>query len=258
MKKLAILFLLAFFSIAYADIEQIVNSNYILRSENNLCSATLISQEYRWVLTNQHCIESSVQFIEQEVVAPDGTVKKVRKVFYGEITLSQPAYGQGTRVGEVSLRAEILAFDKSKDLAVLRILSETTQLPKGAKIPPDDYKLRQGQTVFAVGNPIGLENTVTKGIINHLYREHKWSSDRVARYIQTDAAITGGSSGGALYDENDYLIGVPSAGYNGVALNFAIPYNEFKKFLKENGFERAWNPNAPTREEWLKKKEDKK
>lgn len=234
-----------------ANVPAMVEANYVFRSGINLCSSTLIHKEDRLVLTNYHCIENAINTVEREEVQPDGTVRKVTRVSYDEVTLSQPAYGPTGKVGELTLRAEILAFSRKGDLAIMRILSETTPLPTAAKLPPDGYKLAQGQVVYGVGNPVGLDNTVTKGIISHLYREHRWESDVVAKYIQTDAAIAGGSSGGALYSDDDFLIGIPSAGYRGAALNFAIPFTEFKKFLRDNGFERVWNPQAPSREQFL-------
>lgn len=238
-----------------SPVDDMVAANFIFRAGSNLCSATLISAQERWVLTNSHCVEDSVQFVEREEVASDGTVTRRRVAVFDSVTLSQTAYGGGTKVGELTLNAEIVSFSKRVDLAVLRIIAETAQLPKAAKLPTS-YKYRLGQEVYAVGNPAGLENTITKGILNHLYREHRWSPDHTAYYIQTDAAIAGGSSGGALYDTDGNLIGVPSAGYRGVAINFAIPIHTIKKFLMENGFERVFDPNAPSREEWLKRKAD--
>lgn len=238
-----------------ADIPVMLNSNYVFRHDGALCSATLISAPERWVLTNGHCVADAIRHVDREEVQADGSVKTVKRAIYETVTLSQPAYGITGRVGELTLIAEILAFDKLRDLAVLRILSETTPMAVSAKLPPDGYKLAQGQTVWAIGNPIGLENTVTRGVISHLFREVEVSGlEGKMRYVQTDAAITGGSSGGALYSDDGYFIGVPSAGYRGVALNFAIPYTIIKKFLADNGFARAWDASAPTREEFLKAK----
>lgn len=240
-----------------ADVPAMTGANYIFRTQRALCSATLISKSERWALTNEHCIEDAVRMVEREEIQADGTVKKVTRPQYDEVTLSQPAYGDKGRVGELTLRAEIVAFSKPLDLAVLRVLSETIQFPAVAKLPADDYKLVQGQVVWAIGNPIGLENTVTRGILSHLYREIEIGADKM-RYIQTDAAIAGGSSGGSLYSDEGYLIGIPSAGFRGAAMNFAIPYTIFKKFLSDNGFARVWDPQAPSREEFLKAKSEKK
>jgi len=244
-------------AMAATPIADMVGANYTFRASGDLCSATLFDRAERWVLTNHHCIESATRIIEQDDVQADGTVRKVRRVFYDEVTLSQPAYGPDGRVGELTLRARVLAFSKQKDLAVLQVLSETTALPGSAKIPPDDYRLQQGQVVYAIGNPAGMDNTLTRGIVSHLYREHRWGPDQVARYIQTDATIIGGSSGGALYDEEGLLIGVPAAGYRGAQINFAIPIFEVKTFLRDNGFARAWDPKAPTRAEWLEEQKRK-
>lgn len=266
--KLSVLSLLIAFTLALAafpaaadpsdevQIARMINANYVFRSGDALCSATLFNKTFRWVLTNFHCIEESVKLIEKEEVQPDGTVRKVKRVYFDEVTLSQPAYGQGTKVGELTLNAEVLAFSPEKDLAVLRIQSETTPLPDAASLPPLGYRLRQGQTVFAVGNPVGQENTLTRGILSHLYREHRWDADRVARYIQTDATIAGGSSGGALYSEDGHLIGIPSAGFRGVAISYAIPFDVFKTFLVDKCFLAA-DDTVPDRAACLKAKTDK-
>jgi len=235
-----------------ADISTMTNSNYIFRAAGQLCSSTLFEKVERWALTNFHCIEGAIRTVEKEAVSPDGTVRRVSKIAYDDVTLSQPAYGPTGRVGELTLRAEILAFDKDKDLAVLRILSETTPLPAAARIAPDTYKLTQGQIVWAIGNPAGLENTVTRGVLSHLFREVETGGSERAHYLQTDAALAGGSSGGALYSDDGYLIGVPSAGYRGTALNFAIPFEVFKRFLRANGFGRAWDDSAPSREDFVR------
>lgn len=255
---LVVLFPLTSLAAALPPIERMVGANFVFRGTDTLCSATLFSTKERWALTNYHCIEDSIRVIEQDDVKADGSVRKVRRIFYDEVTLSQSAYGSGRKVGELTLRAKILDFDKPRDLAVLQIMSETTPLVYAAQIPSDKYQMIQGQVVYGVGNPIGLENTITRGVLSHLYREHRWEPDRVSQYIQTDATTAGGSSGGALYDEGGNLIGVPAAGYRGVAINFAIPITEVKTFLRDKGFASAWDSEALSREEWVKqqKKEE--
>lgn len=215
-----------------ADIEPLVAANFLLSSTGTQCSATLIHQAKRLVLTNYHCIEGAINRVEREETQLDGTVKKVTRVAYEPVDLYQHAYGANTIVGRIELKAEILAADLKRDLALLRILSETTTLPVAVMLPPAGYKLKQGQEVYAIGNPLGLENTVSRGTLNHLYREVRWAPDQVAWYVQTDAVVQAGSSGGALYSAEGYLIGVPSAGYRGVSLNFAIPFTTFIKFLE--------------------------
>lgn len=252
----AVLFVvLPVLAFAAPPFERMVGANFVFRPSG--CSATLFQGPDRWVLTNYHCVERSINVVERDEAQPDGTVKKVKRIWYDEVTLSQPAYGPTGKVGELTLWAKVLAFSEQKDLAVLQILSETSSLPHVATLPPDNYQLQQGQIVYAIGNPVRLENTLTRGILSHLYRELRWSADQVARYIQTDATIAGGSSGGALYDEEGQFIGMPSAGYRGAAINFAIPIWEIKTFLRDNGFAQAWDATAPSRDEWLKEQEKK-
>lgn len=212
-------------------VAKMVGANFLLAVDGRpQCSATLLSTTTKTVLTNQHCIENAVTTMEREEVQADGTVKKVTRVFYEPVTLLQHIYSDQGIVGRLEYRAEILAFDKAADLAALRVLGDVT-FTTASSLPPAKYVLVQGQEVWAVGNPALLENTVTKGILSHLHREFRWSADQVAHYIQTDAAIAGGSSGGALYSTEGYLIGVPSAGYRGAALSFAIPFTRIQEFL---------------------------
>lgn len=218
------------------DVAKMVGSNFLLGSEGKgFCSATLLAPaEKRVVLTNYHCVEDAIVVKEVEEPTSDGTYRKVQRAFVSDMTLWQHAYGDEKIVGRTELRAKIVAYDKSVDLAALRILSETTPLPHSAPLPPEGYALAQGQVVVAVGNPMGLENTVSRGTLNHLRREFKWSPEHIAWYVQTDAVIAGGSSGGALYAPEGYLVGVPSAGFRGAPLNFAIPFPVIRAFLTKH------------------------
>jgi S1-C subfamily serine protease len=117
--------------------------------------------------------------------------------------------------------AEPLLFDRQSDLAVLR-LREASDLP--VLTLQDDASLEVGDLVLAIGNPFGVGQTVTMGVISGLGR----SQGRAGGYfIQTDAAVNPGNSGGALVDMAGRLIGVNTAilsrsgGSNGIG--FAIP-----------------------------------
>ena len=122
--------------------------------------------------------------------------------------------------------AEVVGIAPEKDLAVVRIEAPGDQL---APIPVGiSRNLRVGQAVFAIGNPFGLDQTLTTGVISALGRE----IESVARIpirdvIQTDAAINPGNSGGPLLDSSGRLIGVNTAIYSpsGVyaGIGFAIP-----------------------------------
>ena len=126
-----------------------------------------------------------------------------------------------------------------KDLAVLKIDAPREKL---VPIPLGTSKdLRIGQTVLAIGNPYGLDNTMTKGIVSGLGRDMKSLSDRtIDNVIQTDAAINPGNSGGPLLDSAGRLIGVNTQIRSQGAQNigFAIPVdtvNQVVPYIIEYG-----------------------
>ncbi len=122
-------------------------------------------------------------------------------------------------------KAEVIGVAPDKDLAVLQIGAPIERLqPIAIGLSKD---LQVGQKVFAIGNPFGLDQTITSGIISALGREIKAMSGRMIRgMIQTDAAINPGNSGGPLLDSAGRLIGVntaiysPSGAYAGIG--FAV------------------------------------
>ena len=115
--------------------------------------------------------------------------------------------------------AEIIGYDIPTDIAVLRIIGdrEFTSITWG-----DSDKLREGDPVFAIGSPYGLDGTVTKGIISAIHRKRGGPYDD---FLQTDAAVNRGNSGGPLFDATGDVIGINSRvqGRDGIA--FAIPSN---------------------------------
>jgi S1-C subfamily serine protease len=121
--------------------------------------------------------------------------------------------------------AEVIGYEDKKDLAVLRIKpkGELKPLPIGSS-----HDLKVGQYVFAIGNPFGLDQTLTTGVISALGREiNSQSNVPIRDVIQTDAAINPGNSGGPLLDISGRLIGVntaiysPSGAYAGIG--FSVP-----------------------------------
>jgi Do/DeqQ family serine protease len=122
---------------------------------------------------------------------------------------------------------DIAIEDAQTDLAVLRIRD-----PKGATFPAitfaDSDALQVGDLVLAIGNPFGVGQTVTSGIVSGLARTGVESSD-YEFFIQTDAAINPGNSGGALVDLDGHLVGINTAIYSqsggSVGIGFAIPAN---------------------------------
>jgi len=137
---------------------------------------------------------------------------------------------------QTSYDATLVGVDPDRDLAVLRIAApreKLTPVPMGAS-----RDLQVGQTVYAIGNPFGLDQTLTRGIVSALNREIESMTQRTIRgAIQTDAAINPGNSGGPLLDSAGRLIGVntsifsPSGGSNGIG--FAIPADEVNRVVPQ-------------------------
>ncbi|MBC7768792.1 MAG: Do family serine endopeptidase [Phycisphaerales bacterium] len=129
--------------------------------------------------------------------------------------------------------AELVLADPRVDLAVLRINAGGERLPTLQYANTADAQV--GDLVLAIGNPFGLQQTVTSGIISALARTEVGISD-YAFFIQTDAAINRGNSGGALVDMNGALVGINSAitsesgGSNGVG--FAIPSEMVRRVVE--------------------------
>ena len=123
--------------------------------------------------------------------------------------------------------AKIILKDSKTDLAVLRIDTENERLPT-VKFGDADI-LQVGDFVIAIGNPFGVGQTVTSGIVSALARTNVGISD-FRSFIQTDAAINPGNSGGALVDLKGRLIGINTAifsrgGGGSVGIGFAVPSN---------------------------------
>ncbi len=129
--------------------------------------------------------------------------------------------------------AELVGGDKMSDIALLK-LAETKNLTE-IKIADSD-KLRVGDFAVAIGNPFGLGQTVTSGIVSALGRSGL-NIENFENFIQTDAAINSGNSGGALVNLNGELIGINTAilGPNGgnVGIGFSIPSNMMKNLTSQ-------------------------
>ncbi|MBF2055182.1 MAG: trypsin-like peptidase domain-containing protein [Candidatus Sericytochromatia bacterium] len=137
---------------------------------------------------------------------------------------------------EQSYPAQLVGFDQSNDLAVLKV-DAPANLLKPVQLGDSD-KLQVGQTAVAIGNPFGLGQTITTGVVSSLNRDIQAENNRVmSGLIQTDAAINRGNSGGPLFDSRGRVIGVntmiysPSGG--SVGIGFAIPINTVKHFIPD-------------------------
>ena len=180
-------------------------------SDNSLGSGVIVSQD-GLILTNNHVIASADAI---EVALADG-----RK-----------------------LSATLVGADPESDLALLQV--DAKNLPSITFASSD--KLEVGDVVLAIGNPFGVGQTVTQGIVSALGRNHL-GINTYENFIQTDASINPGNSGGALIDAAGNLVGINSAIYsrNGgsMGIGFAIPISIAKQVIeqitKEGAVTRGW------------------
>jgi serine protease Do/serine protease DegQ len=164
--------------------------------EEGLGSGVIVSKD-GYIITNNHVVEGAD---ELSVLLPD----------------------------DREFKATVVGTDPKTDIAVIKI--KATDLP--TVVLADSDKLRVGDIVFAVGNPLGVGQTVTMGIVSAKGRTHLGLLEKVAGYedfIQTDAAINMGNSGGALIDAKGRLVGINSAivstSRGSIGIGFAIPVN---------------------------------
>jgi S1-C subfamily serine protease len=139
-----------------------------------------------------------------------------------------------TLANKKQYRAKVLWNDPRNDLAMIKI-------DTGSKLPflklGDSEGLVVGQKVLAIGNPFGLDGTLTTGIVSSLNRTiEPEEGQRLEGMIQTDAAINPGNSGGPLLDSHGNVIGINTAIYGpqgNIGLGFAMPINRAKPMLEE-------------------------
>ena len=181
------------------------------RQASNLGSGVIVSPN-GYILTNHHVVEAADEI---QVALADGR----------------------------SLPARVVGTDPETDLAVLKI--DADQLPAITFAQADSLKV--GDWVLAVGNPFGVGQTVTAGIVSALGRTHL-GINTFENFIQTDAAINPGNSGGALVDANGNLVGVNSAIYSRTGgsqgIGFAIPVSiarqVMEQIIQSGGVTRGW------------------
>jgi len=129
-------------------------------------------------------------------------------------------------------KARIVGSDPESDLAILQI--------KADKLPAITFgqmdSLRVGDVVLAIGNPFGVGQTVTMGIVSALGRSHL-GINTFENFIQTDAAINPGNSGGALVDSQGHLVGINTAIYSrtggSLGIGFAIPVSSARSIMEQ-------------------------
>ncbi len=136
-----------------------------------------------------------------------------------------------------NLPATVVGADPANDLAVLKI--EPPPTLKLSVIPMgDSSRLEVGRKVFAIGNPFGLDRTLTEGIVSSIGRTLRTENGRLIKgIIQTDAAINPGNSGGPLLDSSGKMVGINTAilsrSGQSAGIGFAIPVNIAKRIIPE-------------------------
>ena len=172
------------------------------------------------------------------IVSPDGLILTNNHVVEtaDEIEISL-ADGRKTK-------ARLVGADPESDLALLKI---NTDKPLTPITFASSESLRIGDVVLAIGNPFGVGQTVTSGIVSALGRTHL-GINTFENFIQTDAAINPGNSGGALVDSNGHLVGINTAIYSqsggSMGIGFAIPVslarNIMEQIIKTGTVTRGW------------------
>jgi serine protease DegQ len=172
------------------------------QKSTNLGSGVIVSEE-GYILTNSHVVEAADEI---EVALADGR----------------------------RARARVVGIDPETDLSVLKIQASGL---RSITFGQSD-QARVGDVVLAIGNPFGVGQTVTLGIISALGRNHL-GINTFENFIQTDAAINPGNSGGALVDINGNLIGINTAIYSktpggaSLGIGFAIPVSTARQVMEQ-------------------------
>ena len=160
------------------------------------------------------------------LVNKDGIILTNHHVINGADTI-EVAFGDGRKT-----KAKIIGSDPDTDIAVLKV--DLSNLPEPVALGDVDT-VKVGDVVLAIGNPFGVGQTVTSGIVSALGRDHL-GINTFENFIQTDAAINPGNSGGALVDTHGKLIGINTAIFSktggSIGIGFAIPINLAKQVME--------------------------
>jgi serine protease Do len=188
----------------------------LVRTPSGLGSGVIVNDEGH-LITNAHVVqgEQDLQVVTW-LPQPDGTLKR-------------------TTIHDV----EIVAVNNHLDLALLRVTHPTEGTFTWSPLERFET-IEVGQPVFAIGNPLGMEQTTSQGVISTTQRNFEGLS-----YVQTDAAINPGNSGGPLFNTRGEVVGITNMGIQGgEALGFAIPTRYVKDFIR-NREAFVYDPSNP-------------
>lgn len=198
-------------SIVGIQVQYNVNSPIsIFRSQTQASTATasgsgIIISDDGYILTNNHIVNTSSSESYYEV----SEATKITVTLFND---------------ETEYEAKIIGTDEQTDLAVIKI--EKTNLAKAEFADSDSIKV--GEFAMAVGNPLGMQSSITCGVVSAVNREVTDTDGKKFTLIQTDAAINSGNSGGALVNSEGKVIGINTLKLSGTGIEgmgFAIPIN---------------------------------
>lgn len=161
----------------------------------------------------------------------DGHIVTNYHVIDGSDNITVTLYNQKT------YPARLIGGEPKKDIAVLKIDAPAEELAP-VRIPEDGYSLAVGQKAIAIGNPFGLDHTLTTGIISAMGRDQRgYGGVTIRDMIQTDASINPGNSGGPLLDSSGRLIGMNTMIYSNsgasAGIGFAVPFSTIKRIVPQ-------------------------
>lgn len=159
------------------------------------------------------------------IITPQGHILTNEHVIRGAARVT------ATLNDDREVECEVIGSDPDNDLAVLKMIKPGAIQPARLGTSND---LMIGESVIAIGNPYGLSQTVTTGVVSANYRSFRVEDKVYRNFIQTDAAINPGNSGGPLLNIRGEVIGINSAIYgNAQGLGFAIPIDKAKRVLAD-------------------------
>ena len=210
-------------SIVGIKLEYAVNNTMLQmfgKSSSSTATASgsgIIISEDGYILTNNHVISSTTSSSSDNSYYQISEASKLTVTLFNDST---------------EYEAKIIGKDEQTDLAVIKI--EKTGLSKAEFADSDSIKV--GEFAMAVGNPIGMQSSVTCGIVSAVNRQVTDSDGKQYTLIQTDAAINSGNSGGALVNSEGKVIGINTLKLSGTGIEgmgFAIPINSTKDITSQ-------------------------